>query len=153
METWKDIPGYEKLYQVSNTGRIKSLARKGFYDAIPSIIINYKEKILKPLQVGKYLKVILFKDKKSKSFKIHRLVAKVFVDNPDNKPEVNHLDEDYYNNNDWNLKWVTRKENLEYSKKITKSAAVISVKKIKELYKKHIGSLDEFVNIIINNSN
>ena len=153
MEIWKNISGYEGLYQVSNIGRIKSLARKGFYDANPCIIINYKEKILKPITAGVGLKVILFKDKKHKSFKIHRLVAQAFIPNPDNKSEVNHKDEDRTNNNDWNLAWVTGKENKHYSKYVTKSSAVISVKKIKKLYENNkFMSLNDFVKILIKES-
>ena len=104
-EIWKDIDGYEGLYQVSNLGRVKSL--------------NYrrtgKEQNLKPRNnVLGYLKVILCKNGKTKPFTIHRLVAKAFLENPDNKSDVNHKDEDKTNNCVDNLEWMTRKDNINY---------------------------------------
>ena len=104
-EIWKNIDGYEGLYQVSNLGRVKSL--------------NYrrtgKERILKPgTDKGGYLYVFLYKNGKQKPFSIHRLVAKAFIPNPNKKPEVNHKDEDKTNNCLTNLEWMTRKDNLNY---------------------------------------
>lgn len=104
-EIWKDVVGYEGLYQVSNLGNIKSL--------------NYnrtgEERILKPrTDKDGYLQVNLYNNKKLKTFKIHRLVAKAFIPNPDNKPEVNHKDEDKTNNCLTNLEWMTRLENNNY---------------------------------------
>ena len=61
-----------------------------------------------------YLEYILRKNGKHKVFLAHRLVAKYFLDNPENKPEVNHLDEDITNNNANNLEWCTSKENANY---------------------------------------
>lgn len=105
-ETWKDIKGYEGLYQVSNFGRLKTLHYKG----------SNKEKILK---YGKssngYLLATLYKEKHKKVYKIHRLVAKAFISNPENKPQVNHIDGCKQNNNVLNLEWVTCKENIEHS--------------------------------------
>ena len=85
-EFWKDIAGYESLYQVSSFGRVKSL-KFG------------KEKILKPgANNVNYLCVNLYKDKTSKCFLVHRLVAAAFIPNPDDLPQVNHKDEDKSNN-------------------------------------------------------
>ena len=113
IEEWKDIKGYEGLYQVSNLGRVKSLK----FD---------KERVLKqfPNKHG-YLLVSLCKTGKQKSFAVHRLVALQFIPKVENKPEVNHVDEDKTNNMVSNLEWCTRKENVnhgtrteKYSKKV-----------------------------------
>ena len=101
-EEWRDVPGYLGYYMVSNFGRVKSLCYG-------------KERILKPLKVGKgYLQVILFKDGKHKSFYIHRLVALVFLPNPDNLTIINHKDENPLNNCVDNLEWCTQKYNVNY---------------------------------------
>ena len=104
-EIWKDIDGYEGLYQVSNLGNVKSL--------------NYnrtgKERILKPGTNGSgYLHVILCKNGKIRLFKVHRLVAKAFLENPDHKSDVNHKDENKTNNCVENLEWMTRQENINF---------------------------------------
>ena len=98
-EIWHDIEGYEGLYQISNKGRVKSL-KWG------------KERILKPGITGSgYLKVLLCKNGMIKHIKIHRLVANAFITNPENKPQVNHKDENKFNNSVNNLEWSTAKEN------------------------------------------
>ncbi len=102
-EEWKPIKGYEGLYEVSNTGKIKS-----FYFG--------KTRILSPRKnpLG-YLHLVLYKDKVKKDLRVHRLVASAFIPNPNNKPEVNHIDGDKENNNVDNLEWATRKENINHS--------------------------------------
>ena len=100
-EIWKDIEGYNDLYQVSNLGRIKSLKR-------------HRETILKPGKVAGYYTVCLSKNNNQKNFFIHRLVAKAFVSNPSNLPCINHKDENKLNNCIDNLEWCTYKYNNNY---------------------------------------
>jgi hypothetical protein len=100
-EIWKDIPGYENYYQISNTGKVKSFV---------------SNKILKPItDKDGYLRVCLCVNQKRKSHIIHRIVAKVFIPNPQNKPHINHLDFNITNNCVSNLEWCTPKENILYS--------------------------------------
>lgn len=96
-EIWKDIEGYEGLYQVSNLGRVKSLKSKRFL----KLSVNEKG----------YLRCHLSKCGGSKHWRVHRLVAQAFISNQDNKPEINHIDGDKSNNCVTNLEWVTSSEN------------------------------------------
>jgi len=110
-EIWKDIEGYKGLYQVSNLGRIKSLH-------------GLSERIMKQTLQKGYLRITLLKNKKQKRFLSHRLVAQAFIPNPENKPQVNHIDEDKENNRVDNLEWVTAKENNDWGTR--KSRAIKS---------------------------
>lgn len=101
-EIWKDVVGYEGLYQVSNYGRVKSL--------------NYnrtgQERIMSPRHTKNgYLELLLYKDGKRKQHQTHRLVAKAFIPNPDNKPYLDHINTIRTDNRTDNLRWVTHKEN------------------------------------------
>ena len=109
-ESWKDIEGYEGLYQISNLGKVRSLNRivQGTNDYFQKGIE------LKPIDNGKYLFVTLRKNGNKKIFYIHRLVAEYFVDNPNNYNEVNHIDENKHNNSYNNLEWCTHKYNANY---------------------------------------
>ena len=108
-EIWKDILGYEGLYQVSNQGRVKSL-KFG------------KERILKPCNNGwGYLFVQLFKNGEMKNDKVHRLVAKAFLSNPNNLPDVNHKNEDKTDNIVENLEWCDHKYNNNYGTRIQRA--------------------------------
>lgn len=105
-EIWKDVNGYEGLYQVSNFGNIRKLR-----------FINNKvnkEKIFKisPQKQNKgYLKVVLYKNGKYKNYLVHRLVASEFISNPNNYKEINHKDGNKENNSTNNLEWCTRSYN------------------------------------------
>lgn len=108
-EIWKDVPGYEGLYKISSTGKVKSLFRVVRFK---NHTRDIKEKILKvTLTPDGYYRVELNKDCKGKKYPIHRLVALAFISNNENKPAVNHIDGDKTNNNISNLEWVTSKEN------------------------------------------
>jgi hypothetical protein len=112
-EIWKDIKGYEGLYKVSNLGRVKSLNRviKNKNGSLRSL----EERMLNPLKdTDGYLMVGLFQYGNQKRCKIHRLVAETFLENPNNKPQVNHINEIKSDNKLSNLEWVTAKENVNH---------------------------------------
>jgi hypothetical protein len=119
MENWKDIEGYEGLYQISDDGNVKSLGRETKRVLNQGeIICKTKEKILTPRKTGnnlrnsRYLSVVLYdKERKSKSFLIHRLVAHHFIKSITNDLVVNHKDFNGNNNNISNLELITQKEN------------------------------------------
>ena len=104
-EIWRDVKGYEGLYQVSSEGRVKSLKRKG----------RRKERILKhQIDRNGYLRLNLCAGGKSRLFFVHRLVCQAFHENPDNNPCVNHIDENKTNNAASNLEWCTYEENINH---------------------------------------
>lgn len=119
-EIWKDIKGYEGIYQVSNKGNVKSLKRivktwnayKTLYDRL---LKAYTSK-------NGYLHVVLRKDNVAKNYNVHRLVAEAFIPNTENKSQVNHIDEDKTNNCVYNLEWCTPKENINYGNSLKKRA-------------------------------
>jgi hypothetical protein len=131
---WKDIKGFEGLYQISNEGQIRSLDRhvKGRNGLLKgSIKIQRK---------GLYPNITLFKNGEPKICNVHRLVALHFIDNPNNKPEVNHIDGNRENNHYLNLEWCTRKENALHSTTVLKKnvgnssgTAILNEEQVKEI--------------------
>lgn len=120
-EIWKDIEGYEGLYQVSNLGRIKSLHRR--IEHPHSGFITLKERILKPsTDTSGYLFVRLCNNGKSKQLLVHRLVAQTFLENPQKLPEVNHIDECKSNNQISNLEYCDRSYNINYGTATVRAA-------------------------------
>lgn len=121
-EEWRDIPHYEGLYQVSNLGQIRSIDRFvrrgiGTTKMLKGIILN-------PLfQRNGYIFVILSKNGKTKRMAIHRAVALAFIPNPDNKSEVNHINEDKRDNRVSNLEWITIHDNRCYGTRIERGIA------------------------------
>lgn len=109
LERWLPVPGYEDLYLCSNYGRIKALPKIVVYSN--GRIYKYEEKILAPNYSLGYRTVSLVKNKIKSTHDIHRLVCKLFVPNPDNKPFVNHVDGNRSNNFYKNLEWATNSEN------------------------------------------
>lgn len=129
-EEWRDVVGYEGLYQVSSFGRVKSLARlskrsDGNYQPTPT-------KILVPICVNGYCAVGLHLLGKQKMNYIHRLVADAFVPNPDNLPQVNHRNEDKTCNIPDNLEWCDSKYNINYGTRNKRHSEKINSEPIKQ---------------------
>lgn len=115
-EVWKSVKGYEGIYEVSNTGLVKSLSRPRYCGRA-----GYKPRITKEqLKVANidrlgYPRISLSKDGKTKKGYLHRLVAEAFLKPTDEKNEVNHKDGNKANNNVDNLEWCSRRENMLHS--------------------------------------
>ena len=113
LEVWKDVENYPN-YQISNFGNVKSKER--YTKARKGQIIHRKERLLKQLTDSKgYLYVRLYNDKGFKNIKVHRLVANNFLENPNNLPQVNHIDGCKQNNNIFNLEFCTELDNVRHS--------------------------------------
>ena len=125
-EVWKDIKGYEGLYQVSNMGRVKSLGRT--VSAKNNSKQYRKGRILKFwTNKNGYQLVFLYNvNGERKTVFVHRLVCEAFYPKNKNKPEVNHINEDKSDNRACNLEWVTRKENNNHGTHNTKVAKALS---------------------------
>ena len=109
IEEWRPVVGYEGLYEVSNTGRVRSIDR--YVKTCYGSYRLHKGKVLSPgIRPDGYLVVSL----QYRMFRVHRIVAEAFLPNPDNLPQVNHKDEDKSNNRVDNLEWCTAKYNNNY---------------------------------------
>lgn len=104
MEKFKNIQGYEGIYQISNFGNIKTVKTQKISNGWEHNQLGYR-------------KARLYRDNKAKDIYIHRLVAIHFVPNKSNKPSVNHIDHNPRNNHYKNLEWCTHKENMEHASK------------------------------------
>ena len=134
MEEWKNVIGYEGLYEVSNKGNVRNVRRN---------------KLLRlPKNYYGYIQVCLYKNGISTGFLVHRLVAQAFIHNPDNLPQVNHKDEDKTNNNVDNLEWCDQAYNNLYGTRLEKSINT----KIKNGYvnEENVGYYFGFFSISIN---
>ena len=109
MEKWKDIKGYEGLYQISDLGNVKSIRTN---------------KILKYGYSHNGYRIV---NLKGKMFRVHRLVAEAFIDNKEHLPYVNHKDENKENNNVNNLEWCTSSYNINYGDRNNKVAKKVSI--------------------------
>ena len=130
-EIWKDIYYYDFIknewidyrgfYQVSDKGNVKSLfnmkAKNQYKD----------ERIIKPIIRGNYLRVGLCKNGKKRNFSVHKLVASVFIPNPCNKSQINHIDENTLNNELSNLEWVTMSENINHGSRNERVSKKLSI--------------------------
>lgn len=108
IEVFKDVEGYEGLYQVSNLGRVKRLESRrgrGRGYVVPEHFIKHS------VSSRGYCHVVLCKNGQTRTFNIHRLVAEAFIPNPDDKPQIDHIDRNKENNNVENLRWVDQSEN------------------------------------------
>ena len=129
-EEWRDIPGYPN-YQVSNIGRVKSIERnvwngRGYYTLSERIIKPSKDKY-------GYINVCIYGEYKREKIQVHRLVAKAFLENPNNLPQVNHKDECKTNNNVENLEYCDARYNVNYgtrNERISKKVKCIETGKI-----------------------
>ena len=124
-EIWKDINGYEEIYQVSNYGNVRSKTHVRVNGKNKNYICVSKGKLLRPGKDSSgYMIVVLSKNGKTKSYRVHRLVANAFIYNDNNYRCVNHKDENKTNNRVNNLEWCTHKYNNNYGtkpKKISKA--------------------------------
>lgn len=156
IEVWKDISGYEGIYQVSNLGRVKSLPRT--HKCYADRMYVTKERILKvhPNSQG-YLRVPLKNGHKEERRFVHRLVAEAFIPNPYNKTDVNHIDCVPTNNNAENLEWTTHSENMlwavkcgrfEHLKEQRSKRGKAIIEKAREYVKRKICLIDENGNVI-----
>lgn len=137
-EIWRDIKGWGGRYQVSNFGRVKSVARKvrstpfgkgEGLKPIPERIVILQDRNGYNTAFLSVIKNINGKSTRiKKRYGVHRLVAEAFIPNPENKPQVNHIDRDRKNNNVENLEWVTGKENQKHWRDQSKNTSLGSPK-------------------------
>lgn len=134
-ELWKDIPGYENLYEASNLGRIRTNINKVSYSKVRKCKRHWKQRILKVRmsfnKKGIYPRVSLWKNGQEKDWLVHRLIALTFIGKPPrDKPIINHKDGNKTNNRLDNLEWCDYKENLSHAYKNDLNKEPIHIKLI-----------------------
>lgn len=122
MEEWKDIVGYEGYYQVSSDGNVRSLNRTVHHSKNSGTRILFGRMIKNHKNTKGYISVALSKNGVVAMYRVHRLVAKMFVPNPNNLPEINHIDENKSNNASSNLEWVSHLNNIRHGTGIRRGA-------------------------------
>lgn len=110
MEIWKPVKGYEGIYEISNLGNVRNLTTDTFKKSSK--------------RIDGYYVVTLYKEGKQNTFLLHRLVGIAFIANKENKPQINHIDNNKANNNVSNLEWVTNSENQKHSYKNGKKPTI-----------------------------
>ncbi len=147
-EVWKDVVEYEGLYEVSNLGRIRTHKDKVTYTERHGIR-KWKQRIIKQkfqkrVRSEQYdARVIIWKDGKEKTFLVSRLVARAFLKNPLNLPQVNHIDGEPTNNNVLNLEWCSKEENINHAF----NSNLIKTSKVTVIINKKTGVVDEFISM------
>lgn len=138
---WKDIPGYEGKYQVSNTGKVRSLNYQGTKGKVVRLKLYNNN--------HGYMMIELNKNGKKKKYSVHRLVALAFIPNPNNYPIINHKDENKTNNTVWNLEWCTPKYNINYGNCRKKMSEARKGKQFTEEHRKNISEALKHTNITL----
>lgn len=136
-EYWKDVIGYEKYYQVSNLGNVRSLDRKITWKNSFRNLSGKMQRLIK--HKSGYIRVSLNKNGKTKYHNVHRLVAMAFIDNIEKKQEVNHIDGKKDNNHYENLEWCTRSENVKHA---VKTGLVTHLKENSTIMRKKVIQMD-----------
>ena len=113
----QDIPGYEGLYAVTRDGRVWSYPKQRSSKLGKWMKLQLHTNSRGRIKIRKQYNIGLFKNKKRKNHQVHILVGLTYIPNPDNLPQINHIDGDTVNNWDWNLEWCTAVQNMEHAQR------------------------------------